>query len=416
MTAYQNEIERHYRPVRHYDLQRVAKRLLWRNATQWKEQKRIASCCWNCSGNGVTVYRAKDGSRARFGGLVTCGSVWECIVCAQKISERRREELQIANQVALGIGYVAYFLTFTHPHVSGQALELMLEAQLRAMRRFKQSRQYRNTWERYGRLGSVRAREVTVSVLHGWHPHVHELVYAAQGLLGADDQVIDARAVRDLKRAWLWACLREGLIKPDGTLKPFRDFWRHGLKIQGGAYAADYIAGYGSDKHYGLAEEMTAGATKQGRRRGDWLQGMHFTPWQLLEWSKEGDAQSDAMFREYAAAFEGKRQLVWSPKLKRAFGILDLTDAELAEATNVPKKPEEEIAARLSLDQWGQLLRHAYIKIGGVMADSRAHLLGLARTYGRAGVQAFFEELDNLHPSARGNFLGLVLWKPGAYQ
>lgn len=407
----ENGRETTYRPSAHFDIQRTAKTLLWHCGMDWKGQHRISGCCWNVSGDGVTIYRAKDGSRARFGGVVTCGSVWACVICAQRISQTRRKELRLGSSVAKAAGYTAYFMTLTHHHAAGQALKPMLEAQARAIKGFKGSKYFRSVWKRYGRLGSVRAQEVTVSVLNGWHPHTHELIYAADGLLNEDDTIADKAAVRMLKRGWFRHCLKQNLVKTDGTLKPIRDHWRNALDLRGGRRAADYTAGYGSDEHFGIEDEMTAGARKPGRRKAQWLAGMHFTPWQLVEWAKGGDPEAGAMFREYTDAFEGRRQLTWTPGLKAALGIKDLSDAEIAEQLNEPKRPDEEVVVRITLDQWSDLLKRSRIVIAGVRADSRAHLLAMAKLYGEEGVNAFFSELAEIEPTAKGYYSNRVGWR-----
>ena len=44
--------------------------------------------CWN-----------ESDKKAHFGNVIRCGSVWVCPVCAKKITEKRREELSIANDL-----------------------------------------------------------------------------------------------------------------------------------------------------------------------------------------------------------------------------------------------------------------------------------------------------------------------------
>ena len=41
----------------------------------------------------LVVIDTPDGRRAGFGGLVTCGSVWACPVCAAKVATKRAEDL-----------------------------------------------------------------------------------------------------------------------------------------------------------------------------------------------------------------------------------------------------------------------------------------------------------------------------------
>jgi RecB family exonuclease len=46
---------------------------------------------------------------------------------------------------------------------------------------------------------------------------------------------------------------------------------------------------------------------------------------------RDGDKRAGALFRVYAEAFKGKRQLVWSKGLKALFCVEDISDEALAE-------------------------------------------------------------------------------------
>ncbi len=60
-----------------------------------------------------------QGGTARFGGLEICGSVWLCPVCAAKITERRRRELEggvarwVERRAPAGRGGVVLLVTLT---------------------------------------------------------------------------------------------------------------------------------------------------------------------------------------------------------------------------------------------------------------------------------------------------------------
>ena len=45
---------------------------------------------------GVDVLHSPEHQVAHYGGLLVCGSVWMCLLCAAKMSERRRDELEQA--------------------------------------------------------------------------------------------------------------------------------------------------------------------------------------------------------------------------------------------------------------------------------------------------------------------------------
>lgn len=327
----------------------------------------------------ITVYRAADGSDASVHGLVTCGSVWNCPVCASKVAEERRRELQLAMVKAAAEQLHPYLLTLTASHAVTDALSDLLEKQRLALKYFKSAKRYRKVAEETGRAGGVKAAECTYSDRNGWHPHSHEIIFAAPD---ADS----GRTKRQLKRAWLEACIRAGLVpgvrserakgrgrrrltivgEPGDRLAAIRAHWRHGLDLTGGAYAAEYITKYGHDEAWGMSSEVTRGVAKAGARGRGWDETVHVTPFQLLAWASRGDRKAGALFREYAEAMAGKRQLVWSARLKDRLGITDATDEELAcGADPMPDRQEvgqlvpEEWAVVLSRDAVPELIRYA---------------------------------------------------------
>ncbi len=81
----------------------------------------------------------------------------------------------------------------------------------------------------------------------------------------------------------------------------------------------------------------------------------HATPFQLLEWAGNGDDWAACRFRDYAKALAGKRAVTWSPGLKKALGVNDRTDEEIAEDDAL--RPEQEEVGELQLDQFRDILR-----------------------------------------------------------
>lgn len=287
---------------------------------------------------GVGVFQTREVEGARLSGVNTCGSVWACPVCAPKIASRRQVELEAGQVRAHAQGLHGYLLTLTFPHEHGMPLVEITGAFAVAMQRFKNSRAYKGFMERHQRLGSVKGLEVTWGH-NGWHPHVHELVWAAPGLLE------DTRGLDRLKAAWVNCLLKAGLGSPAQQ----SDMMAHGLDFRGGDDAAAYIAKYGRDEKWGVSHEVLPGPSAKAGQAG------HMTPWQLLARAADGDGQAAALFREYAQAFEGKRALTWTPGLKDALGIKDLSDEELAELGETPA-PEEHQVGRLTTDQYQAVL------------------------------------------------------------
>lgn len=330
-----------------YELQRVAQGLLFRHDAPHDAQHRTCWCHRRIKNRDetLTVYRAADGGRARIEGIGTCGNVWTCPVCSSKVCEIRRDELNTAMLVANALGYHAYLLTLTSPHTAEDSLDELLTRQKKALQSFRNSRGFKRICEQYKRLGAIHASECTWG-MNGWHPHAHDLWFASAGLEA------DFSAIRRLRGLWLRAQLKAGLLRLNGTLKPLRDAWRHGLDLRGGQYAAEYIAKFGHDSAWGLSSEVTRPHAKVGLRRAAGA-GEHFTPFALLEWAQGGDSTARAAFVEYASVYSGRRMLVWSRGLKAALGIEEIADDVAAESS----MPEEQRIGIMHADDYAVIMK-----------------------------------------------------------
>ena len=303
--------------------------------------------------DGVDVLRSRVHFMAHFSGLQTCGSVWVCPICATKISERRRVELLAGMASHQVQGGQVLLLTFTHPHTKADRLGDLLVGEQLALTRFFGSTAGVALFRDMGRVGHVRAWEVMHGrrreVSHGWHPHFHILLFLDRdsGDLGAwEDRLFSV---------WANACRLGGLDAPSRA---------HGVRLDDGTKAGRYVAKMGLEELtgpvWGLDAEMTKGHIKRAKD-GE-------TPFDLLRaiLGDRGDGEAVRLFREYAGAYRGKRQLVWSRGLRERLGLdADVSDEEIA-AT-----PEEgaEVLGRLTLDEWRAVLR----------CDFRGELLELAR-------------------------------------
>lgn len=339
-----------------FELLRIAQRLRYVQGGTPSEQPRVCWCHRNARTDSLPLYRAEDGSNARIGAVTTCGNVWDCPVCSSKIAEERRAEVAAAMRLHCEAGGYAYLMTLTFPHEADQPLAELLERFAAAQRYFRNSRTYKRILrtEKEGReageagsVGFIRGLEVTIGA-NGWHPHTHELVMCRPGGLGetsqADNGDLAGRLIDELKGEWVRALQKAGLC--DGT--EVSDAFAHGLNVRGGEYAAEYIAKFGHDSKWGASSELTRAKSKVGAA-GMVAGEMHFTPFQLLAWiaGTPDDAWAMAKFREYAAAFEGKRMLVWSVGLKDRYGIRDLSDEELADADR-PELPDEHVVGTIT--------------------------------------------------------------------
>lgn len=300
------------RRLEKWALQSVARVLL--------PSERVRICLRHIRETEVSVWKHKES--AHYSGLMVCGSVWHCPVCAAKISERRRADLLQGIESWRGKGGQVLLLTLTIPHYAGEALKPLL-AKFQHARRLMWDRSSWKTWTRsVGLVGTVRALEVTHGG-NGWHVHTHELLFLDGGAAA------DASEILPL---WKAACRSVGLPEPN----------EHGVDLQNGDYAAQYAG------KWGLEHELTKAQIKKGKAGGR-------TPWDFLRDVLEtGDADSGDLFQDYAKAFKGKRQLVWSKGLRKNLGLdVELTDEEIASAV----EEEASLLGTLTPEQWRLILR-----------------------------------------------------------
>lgn len=314
---------------------------------------RTADCRYVSYGDVGVMYSAKH-EAAHYSGLVTCGSVWACPVCAARIQERRRAELQQAMDWAEAEGYTCLLVTFTFPHKSWDSLDDLLSKQAEAFRRLRNSRGYK----RLKPIGLIRSLEVTHG-MNGWHPHTHELWISETPQNGL--QAL-------LAQHWFSACTKAGLVDPRNPDQAAA-FLRHGVDVRQDIDSGDYLAKQDDSRSWGFAEEVSKANSKAGRAKG-----VH--PHHFLVRQANGDFER---YIEYVKAMKGKRQLFWTKGLKAAVGIDDVTDEVLADEDQEPA----ELLGRLSVDDW-KLVRGN---------DARAELLDAAESGGWSAVQALLNSL-----------------------
>jgi hypothetical protein len=235
-------------------------------------------------------------------------------------------------------GANVHMLTLTVPHQRGDVLVELLEQQSKALKRFWNDRETMAVLAEMGYVGLVRAREVTHGRKrarnNGWHPHFHILLFTG---VGVDLVKFDKSQLRDwrvrLYLRWSKACAYAGLGEPS---------FEHGLRLDDGTHAASYAS------KWGLEDEMTKGHTKKGKDDGE-------TPFDLLRavLADSTDKQAAALFREFAAAYKGHRQLYWSKGLKARYAVEEATDEEVAERT----EEGAELLGQLTPDQWRDVLK-----------------------------------------------------------
>jgi hypothetical protein len=287
-------------------LQRFQRYTLQDRASELLPKERV-SCCLkrriDASKERHVMYN-QTRKKAHYGNVQRCGSVWSCPVCAATITEKRRLELKQAvdGWKSAHSGEV-FLLTLTNSHNSQHSLKSLKNGQKKAMSFFFGDRIGKVLMSALRREHHITNYEVTYGS-NGWHPHHHILLFTR------DSIGLDADLIHRLKLHWINCCRKAGLPLPS---------YERGLDLRDGSYADQYVGKWGVDY------EMTKGHVKNGRAGG-------LTPFDLLRLSFD-DSESATLFQEFALAFKGARQLVWSRGLKNLLLIDDKSDEQLSEET-----------------------------------------------------------------------------------
>lgn len=320
---------------------------------------RMIDCMERRHGYFVKVNHHATFGTASYAGLVTCGSVWACPVCAAKIQERRRGEIEQAMRWHADNGGEAIMVTLTFPHVKFDTLAELLAKQAAAFQFLRGSRAYKGLMRSVEFAGLVRSLEVTHGQ-NGWHPHTHEL-----WLVQRDCPVFMLRA--QIIQLWESACIRAGLLDPEGDkVLPFRTF---SVDVRAEVESGDYLAKQDDSRQWGMAAEVAKASSKAGRAKG--VHPHHFLV--------RGDVGDDQRYLEYVRGMKGKRQLFWSHGLKGKAGVLDVTDEELAER----EEQGAELLAAIPAPAWKYVTGN----------DAKAELLDTVELAGWDGMCSLLKSL-----------------------
>jgi hypothetical protein len=276
---------------------------------------RTAQCGLAVISGSVTLLRSARG--AHYSGIHTCGSIWNCPVCAAKIAEGRKCEVEALLKAHVAAGGAVYMLTLTMPHCAEDGCKQLRDTVADAWRKAQAGRKWGSIKAAFGIFGTIRALEVTCGERNGWHPHLHILLLTKRPL---DDPDAMHKAIQSR-----WA------DKVMGLSGEVAEFAASDLRP---ATAADYIT------KWGAASEVSKASAKDSRKGGR-------SPWQLLADYANGDKRAGRLYLEYCKAFFRARHLTYSKGLREHYGLREAPDDELARG--------EEIQDALPLGDPGRL-------------------------------------------------------------
>lgn len=344
-----------------------------RQGLKWHHKiHRTAGCMYVPVGD-VHLHHDHQHGRSFFSGVQVCGSPWSCPVCAAKIAERRRQEIQTTIDWAYAQKLQPVMVTLTFPHQRTDNLGDLLDKQRQALAKLRKGRSWDLAKQRWGFQGLIRALEVTHSERNGWHPHTHEI-----WLVRPDATAGDIKTTV-LKR-WKKVCEEVGLLDREQEVS-WRAFDVRSVDVKPWVSAGEYLAKMDSASHWGADREMASAAskgTKGGKRAG-----RH--PFRLLAESLDGSERAGRLFLDFVRTVTEKRAraLFFSPGLKKRVGIEDLSDEDLA----VEQREEAEALGALTRDDW-RLIRRL---------RQQAPVLDAAEAGGWPAVVALLAELRDSH-------------------
>ena len=259
--------------------------------------------------------------RASVRGVASCSNAWVCPVCSPRVRSFRASEVETATSRHLAGGGRLAFLTLTVRHSAGDELAELRRGISGAWSRVQSARKWRN-WRDAGQLvGVVRSWDVTYSRVNGFHPHLHLLLFLADGVETADigrflavEWLESVRVVLGEKRV---PSARHGV-----DFAPVRD----------APAVASYltkVAGSG-----GLSLELLNPAgLKVARPR---LGAVGLSSWQLLALAVAGESWAVPLAREFYLGMRGVYVVSWSRGLKQRFGVEEVPDSETVELDEMP--------------------------------------------------------------------------------
>jgi len=339
-----------------YQLQAVARDIV--------NDHRVCACCRAVvPGKNVEVWGSPGKQRARYRNVIRCSDVWVCPVCANQITANRRDDLRRAVKT-LRPKSIIWMVSFTIRHSKRDSLRETSTILVDAWRTMTQCRQWDKL--RDGTFGYVRALEVTHGDTNGWHPHFHVLFFTKP------EECVYTQYAK-LRQWWSKAVAGAGGDSDEAVATQLTlDFEEIG----------NYLT------KWGIPEEMTRGGmSKNGRDGGK-------TPFELLDsyLHSEAPAVFGMLYREYARAMKGKRQLTWSrkPDIRIEAGL----EAERSEETIVVgEEAGYVLLATLTIEQWKAILH----------CNARGDMLDLA---GQGDIGGFYEKLAEAEDKYRKYLLG----------
>lgn len=302
---------------------------------------------------GYVAIRHGDGG-GDVSGVVTCGSVWHCPVCAAKIAGERRRQIRKLLLAHMACRRSVFMVTLTVPHARFDDPRELRRAVAASWQKLVSGAPWKRRIAASGVMGFVRSLEVTHGG-NGWHPHLHVLLFT---------EAMNDTAARDLS-GWMferWAAI----VARAGLGKCSVDAWRF-ERAAAVERAGDYVL-------KGALDFELTHAHMKGARVG------HRGPMQILVDVRQfGQPRDKALFRTYAEAFKGARQLTYSRGLLALYDMEDFADDDALERAAF----EQKTVALLQADAFRRLEERGLLfELLELAGEGQFVLMAWAAAYG----------------------------------
>ena len=316
------------------------------------------------------------GARAGFTNLQSCGSVWSCPVCAEKINAERQSDIERALEAWKAQGGHLVFGTFTMKHDRGMPLAETWDAITPAWQKVVAGKGWHGDARRgdvgdkeeFSIVGWTRVIEVTYGV-NGWHPHIHAIFFTRRML--TDQELVTLRT-RMFNR-WSAGLGARGYKTLAKSKKDGKFVGVDLRRIETSEYLAEYFTKMGYPREnakstgsaaYDVTGSQTKAARKDGRTPMQILSDL--TTVKLTEAGPVDKASGELLehaapqvfadlhrWWEWEESSAGRRQLTWSRGLRDLLGLgLEQSDEDLASADETTDAPISDIDVDLWRDEW----------------------------------------------------------------
>ena len=273
-------------------------------------------------------------------GAKKCGSGRFCVLCGAAIAKRNQEEITEGLQNAIKKGFSCLLVTYTIPHKRTQSALELVEGFEKAREIAAKGGDISRFRKKHGFIGSIVRQEETYGV-HGWHPHIHEIIILDHFPSLEEIQEIEVF----LKQKWSDGCHKAVLI-PENRTKAFDEYGFDIQPLRTTKEVADYLSKVGWRDSSAEFQEYAKKATLESS--GKRIRGMAYevgshdskaprgaegrTPWDIHKEFADGNPEDIRLWLEYVEAFKGKTLVRWSPNLKALLRIQDKDEEDQVSA------------------------------------------------------------------------------------